>query len=90
MENSLSVKRQIRCATPPGHSGNFGVINNPKSKYMSLLVNSGYNNISNRFDRFSTRLKLFGPINEEMRQASLHFTQKGKYSVLHDAVVSCG
>ena len=38
---------------------------------------------------FSTRQNLFRPINEEMRQASFHFTQKGKYRVLHEAVVSC-
>jgi hypothetical protein len=88
--NILSVWNATFVAPRLQIQRNVREINNQKSKYLSLWINSGYKNTSNRFVRFSTRQKLFGPINEEMRQASLHFTQKGKYRVLHDAVVSCG
>ena len=87
MDMSVSTKRHVRCRTSPDHSEKIRVINNHKFKY--LWVHGGYKNIWSRFVHMSTRQELFRPINEEMGLVTLHFSQKGKYRVWHDAVANC-
>ena len=87
IEMSVSLKCRVHCPTSPDHSENFRVINNHNFKY--LWVHGGYKNISSRSVSISTRQDLFRSINEEMGLAFLHFSQKGKYRVWHDAVANC-